>query len=110
MADIAEGILSAIDNARTALGIEAGWIVSVQRHRSEDDALALLEAVGPWADRMLGYHVATGITEEWIWWGASSGNFADYSPAMQRGFREFLTASFKRSNRRRASCTTAKQS
>ena len=46
---------------------------------------------GPWADRVLGYHIASGITEEWIWWGSAEGNFPDYSPAMQRGFRDFLT-------------------
>jgi adenosine deaminase len=44
-----------MDDARDEDGISAGLLVSAQRHRSEDDALAMLESVLPWADRIAGF-------------------------------------------------------
>lgn len=49
-----EGILSAIDDAARADGITAGLLVSAHRHRSEAEAVALLDSVMPWAERILG--------------------------------------------------------
>ena len=46
---------------------------------------------GPYADRFLGYHFASGIDEEWIHWGTDEGYFPDYSKPMLVAFREFLT-------------------
>jgi len=44
----------------------------------------------PYADRVLGYHVASGTTEEWMYWGANDGRFCDYSPVARQAFRRWL--------------------
>jgi len=44
----------------------------------------------PYADRVIGYHIASGTTEEWMMWGANEGEWVDYSPANQRKFRAWL--------------------
>jgi adenosine deaminase len=62
--------------------LSAGLLVTAQRHRREADALALLESVMPWADRIAGLGLG----------GAERGNpparFANYFRACrERGFR-----------------------
>ncbi len=49
----------------------------------------------PWGDRVIGYHLVSGTTEEWMMWGANEDAWADYSPAAQRRFREWLTERYK---------------
>jgi len=55
LATVMEGVLAAMAAAQTDLGITSGLIVVAQRHRSQDEALALLEALQPWYDRLLGF-------------------------------------------------------
>jgi adenosine deaminase len=51
---VMENVLAAIDAARTAHGMTGGLIVGIQRQFDEDDALAMMEAVKPWRDRIIG--------------------------------------------------------
>lgn len=51
IATIMDPVLAALDEA----DISAGLVVTVQRHRTEADAFALLESVSPWLDRVLGF-------------------------------------------------------
>ena len=51
---ILDGALAALDDARREDGISVGLIVNAQRHRTEAEALALLEQIRPWSDRILG--------------------------------------------------------
>ncbi|MDA1044902.1 MAG: beta-galactosidase [Verrucomicrobia bacterium] len=49
----------------------------------------------PYADRVIGYHIVSGMWEEWFYWsttGASDGqsDLGDYSAPAQRGFRAWL--------------------
>lgn len=44
----------------------------------------------PYADRVIGYHIASGTTEEWMMWGANENSWVDYSPANTSKFREWL--------------------
>lgn len=44
----------------------------------------------PYADRVIGYHIASGTTEEWMMWGANEGAWVDYSPANLAKFRGWL--------------------
>jgi hypothetical protein len=49
-----------------------------------DEGLARLIAfveAQPYADRVIGYHLASGTTEEWMMWGANDDRWTDYSPA-----------------------------
>lgn len=55
LAAVMEGVLGAIDAAHAEDGIGAGLIVVAQRHRSEEEALALLDALEPWYPRLLGF-------------------------------------------------------
>jgi hypothetical protein len=44
----------------------------------------------PWADRCIGYHIASGTTEEWMMWGANEDQWVDYSPVNAARFRQWL--------------------
>jgi adenosine deaminase len=50
-----DGVLAAMRDAEQEFGISAGLLVIAQRHRSEAEALALLDQVMPWADRIIGF-------------------------------------------------------
>ena len=54
IASVLNGTLKAIDDAEHEDGISCGLIVTAQRHRTEQDALDLLEQVRPWFGRILG--------------------------------------------------------
>ncbi len=51
-------------------------------------------AAAPYADRVVGYHLASGTTEEWMMWGANEDQWVDYSPANLRAFRRWLEARY----------------
>ncbi len=55
LATVMEGVLGAMDAAQSAYGITSGLIVVAQRHRSEEEAFEMLEALRPWYDRLLGF-------------------------------------------------------
>jgi hypothetical protein len=44
----------------------------------------------PYADNFVGYHLASGTTEEWMIWGANENQWVDYSPANLAYFRQWL--------------------
>jgi adenosine deaminase len=54
MIAILNGVFEAITDARRETGISAGLMVSAHRHRSECEAMELLDQIMPWADRILG--------------------------------------------------------
>ena len=54
IATMMNGILRAIDDGARKHGISAALLVSAHRHRSEADALALLDQIAPWRDRVIG--------------------------------------------------------
>lgn len=51
--------------------------------------VAHIEA-SPYADRVVGYHIASGTTEEWMMWGANENEWVDYSPVNVARFRGWL--------------------
>ena len=79
---VMDGVLTAMRDATREDGISAGLLVSAQRHRSEADALQMLDSVMPWAERIAGFVLG----------GAEVGNppsrFARYfRTCRDRGFR-----------------------
>ena len=64
------------------------------------DTTAALEALvahvenSPYADHVIGYHLASGTTEEWMMWGGNEDQWVDYSPANLRGFRAWLAREY----------------
>ena len=55
--------------------------------------IAHIEA-SPYADRVIGYHLASGTTEEWMMWGANENEWVDYSPANVARFRQWLRGKY----------------
>jgi adenine deaminase len=51
---VIENILAAFEDARARHGITGGVIPVIQRQFDEDDALAMIAALKPWRDRLLG--------------------------------------------------------
>ncbi len=51
--------------------------------------IAHVEA-SPYADRVIGYHIASGTTEEWMMWGGNENQWVDFSPANTVRFRAWL--------------------
>lgn len=49
-----EPILDAFARARDSFGLSGGCIVGIQRHRTEADALAMIDTALPWRDRIIG--------------------------------------------------------
>ncbi len=44
----------------------------------------------PWANRVVGYHLASGTTEEWMQWGGNEDQWVDYSRPNLLKFRAWL--------------------
>lgn len=55
--------------------------------------IAHVEA-SPYADRCIGYHIASGTTEEWMMWGGNENQWVDYSPVNVARFRQRLKAKY----------------
>jgi adenine deaminase len=51
---IMDGVLGAIKDAQSSSAISAAYILSVHRHRPVEDALRLLESIGPWSEHVVG--------------------------------------------------------
>jgi adenosine deaminase len=51
---VMENTLRAIDESCAEFGMTGGLIVGIQRQYDESDALAMIEAVKPWRDRIIG--------------------------------------------------------
>ncbi len=68
------------------------WASPVWR---QDTATAIRHLIryveaSPYADRVIGYHIASGTTEEWMMWGANENRWVDYSPVNLAAFRDWL--------------------
>ncbi len=73
------------------------WASEIWR---SDTAAALRKLIAhvessPYADRIIGYHVASGTTEEWMQWGSNDRLWVDYSPANLKRFRAWLAARYR---------------
>ncbi len=55
--------------------------------------IAHIEA-SPYADRIIGYHLASGTTEEWMMWGGNENEWMDYSPVNVGHFRQWLRETY----------------
>ena len=87
IAALMSGVLGAMQEARREHGMSAGLMISVHRHRTELEALAVLDQVMPWQDHI----IAIGMG------GAEIGNppskFARFfRAARDRGFRTTVHA------------------
>lgn len=53
-ATMMEPILEAFVRAKDAFGLSGGCIIGIQRHRTEEEALAMIDAALPWRDSIIG--------------------------------------------------------
>ena len=69
------------------------WASSAWREFTADAIRRYIKYVeqSPYADRVIGYHLASGTTEEWMMWGANEARWVDYSPVNVAAFRAWLT-------------------
>lgn len=68
------------------------WASEAWRRDTAEGLRRLIKHVetAPYADNFIGYHLASGITEEWMMWGANENEWVDYSPVNQAKFRQWL--------------------
>jgi len=68
------------------------WASEAWRHDTATALRRFIEHVqqSPYADRVVGYHLASGTTEEWMMWGGNEGKWVDYSPVNVARFRQWL--------------------
>lgn len=91
-------VLADLGDGRTRTFLHSGdkpapsWASTAWR----DDTVAALRRLiahieaSPYADRVVGYHLASGTTEEWMMWGANENEWVDYSPANVTRYRQWL--------------------
>ena len=70
----------------------ASWASEQWRQDSMEAIRKLIRHVeqSDYADRVIGYHLASGTTEEWMQWGSNENLWADYSPVNTARFRKWL--------------------
>ncbi|MEF2074175.1 adenosine deaminase [Consotaella aegiceratis] len=81
------GVLGAMDKARASYGISSALSISVHRHRTEADAMTVLEQIMPWRDQVIG--IGMGSAEV----GNPPSRFVNFfARARQLGFRSSVHA------------------
>ena len=73
------------------------WASQAWREDTIKGLRKLIEYVeeAPYANNFIGYHLASGTTEEWMMWGSNENEWVDYSPANIKYFRKWLTDKYK---------------
>lgn len=82
----------------------ASWTSPTWRRDTIEGLRRLIAHVeaSSYADRCLGYHIASGTTDEWMAWGANAKRWGDYSPVNTAAFRHWLQAKYGTVDRLRA--------
>jgi len=72
------------------------WASEVWRRDTIEGLRRLIAHVeaSPYADRVIGYHIASGTTEEWMMWGGNERQWVDFSPANTTRFRAWLRSKY----------------
>lgn len=73
------------------------WASPVWRAAVIDALRRLIKHVEsqPFADRVIGYHIASGCTEEWMMWGANENQWTDYGTDNTAAFRRWLKVRYQ---------------
>ncbi|MGN0866789.1 MAG: beta-galactosidase [Oligosphaeraceae bacterium] len=68
------------------------WSSPEWRDYAADSLRRLVDHIAraPYASRIMGLFLCSGVTQEWMQWGDSSPYMGDYSPAAQGAFRQWL--------------------
>ena len=70
----------------------ASWASERWRADTADALRRFIQHVesSDYGSRVVGYHVASGTTEEWMQWGSNEDQWTDYSPVNVAAFRQWL--------------------
>ena len=73
------------------------WASDKWREHTAETLRALIRHIesGPYAANVIGYHLASGVTEEWMMWGGNHGVWVDYSKPNQEKFRAWLRSKYE---------------
>ncbi len=73
------------------------WASDAWRRDTAEGLRRLIAHVraSPYSDRVIGYHLASGTTEEWMMWGANENQWVDYSPVNTARFRKWLRRKYR---------------
>ncbi len=76
---------------------EAAWASEVWRRDVGAALAAFIHHIraSDYGHRVIGYHLASGTTEEWYWWGYWDGACVDYSEPNRRAYAAFLRRLYK---------------
>lgn len=72
-------------------GVAPSFVSEEWREQQAENLRALIEYVRsqPWADRVVGFVLMGGVTEEWFAWASNDKLASDYSPVQQSAFRRW---------------------
>ena len=81
---------------RYGLGGAPSWASPTWRRDTVEGLRRLIAHVesSDYADRCIGYHIASGISNEWFMWDDRPQHLLDYSPANVAAFRQWLRAKY----------------
>jgi len=68
------------------------WASEVWRQDTAETLRSYIRHIqaAPYAEHVIGYHLASGTTEEWMYWGANDGMYADFSSPSLVRFKDWL--------------------
>ena len=72
-------------------GIVPSFVSEAWRKQQAENLRRLIDYIRsqPWADRVAGFYLMGGVTEEWFAWGCNDKLNGDYSPVQQEAFRSW---------------------
>jgi hypothetical protein len=81
---------------RYGVGGAPSWASPAWRKDTVEGLRRLIAHVesSAYADRCIGYHIASGISNEWFMWDERPQHLLDYSPANAAAFRQWLRAKY----------------
>lgn len=73
------------------------WASKAWQEYTQESLRRLVEHISraPYASRVFGLFLCSGITQEWFQWGDAVGVCGDYSPISQESFRQWLKAKYQ---------------
>ena len=92
-----DGKLAPYLEPRSGNKAPASWTSALWRTDTIEGLRRLIAHVdaSSYADRCVGYHLASGTTDEWMAWGANDREWVDYSPVNTAAFRRWIGAKYR---------------
>lgn len=91
------GILVDVEHNRKEKKPVPSWASKVWRRDTEKALTRYIDFLeqSSFGKRVVGLHLTSGITEEWMQWGSNGSFFTDFSEANAEGFRDWLKKKYR---------------